>query len=73
MNEAKYRTAEKILWSQVGCTPIEEFVPLPLIGVKVRVQEVGEGEPVLFVHGGECWVDLGAVAGVPRRLSLPVG
>jgi pimeloyl-ACP methyl ester carboxylesterase len=52
MNEAKYREAEKKLWDSVGLTPTERFVRLPRIGTSVRVQELGEGEPVLFIHGG---------------------
>ena len=52
MNEAKYRKAEQSLWASVGASPQERFVTLPRIGVTVRVQEVGEGEPVLFIHGG---------------------
>jgi pimeloyl-ACP methyl ester carboxylesterase len=52
MNEAKYREAEQRLWESVAVTPREQFVTLPRIGVKVRVQEFGEGEPALFVHGG---------------------
>lgn len=52
MNEAKYREAEQRLWKSVAVSPREQFVTLPRIGVKVRVQEVGEGEPVLFIHGG---------------------
>lgn len=52
MNEAKYREAEQQLWRSVGETPRESSITLPRVGVKVRVQEVGEGEPVLFIHGG---------------------
>lgn len=52
MNEAKYREAEQRLWASVGASPQERFVTLPRIGVKVRVQEMGEGEPVVFIHGG---------------------
>jgi len=52
MNEQKYRQAEKTLWDSVGLSPRESFVTLPRIGVKVRAQEVGEGEPVLLIHGG---------------------
>ena len=62
MNEAKYREAEQHLWTSVGASPQERFVTLPRIGVKVRVQEVGEGAPVLFIHGGpnsgSTWVPL---------------
>lgn len=52
MNEVEYRKAEMRLWDAVGLTPTETLVTLPRLGVKVRVQEIGEGEPVLFVHGG---------------------
>lgn len=52
MNEVKYREAEKRLWDSVGLVPTERFVTLPRIGVRVRIQEVGEGDPVLFIHGG---------------------
>jgi pimeloyl-ACP methyl ester carboxylesterase len=52
MNEAKYREAEDRLWKSVGVQPKEMDVALPRIGVRVRVQEIGEGEPVLFIHGG---------------------
>ena len=52
MNEAMYRKAEDRLWKTVGLKPEEEYVALPRIGVKVRVQEVGAGEPALFIHGG---------------------
>jgi 2-hydroxy-6-oxonona-2,4-dienedioate hydrolase len=49
---ASYRAAEKVLWQSVGRWPRERFVTLAGTGTEVRVQEVGEGEPVLFIHGG---------------------
>lgn len=52
MDEAKYRETEGRLWKTVGLEPTEKYVALPRIGVRVRVQEVGAGEPVLFIHGG---------------------
>ena len=52
MNEKKYREVERKLWESVGLTPTDTFVTLPRIGVRVRVQEVGEGEPILLIHGG---------------------
>jgi pimeloyl-ACP methyl ester carboxylesterase len=52
MNQAKYRAVERRLWDSVGLKPNEHFVRLPRIGVRVRIQEVGEGPPVLFIHGG---------------------
>jgi len=52
MDEQRYRQAEQRLWEGEGVTPVERFVRLPRHGVDVRIQELGEGPPVLFVHGG---------------------
>jgi pimeloyl-ACP methyl ester carboxylesterase len=49
------------LWSKFGITPTERRVKLPA-GNEVRVQEIGEGPPIVFVHGavvaGSSWGDL---------------
>ena len=62
VNESKYREAEARLWNAHGLSPSERFVRLPSTGTRVRVQEVGEGEPVLLLHGGpntgSTWVPL---------------
>lgn len=62
MNEATYREAEMAFWSAHGLEPSERFVRLAVTGSRVRVLEVGAGEPVLFVHGGpnagSTWVPL---------------
>ncbi len=47
-----YRAAETNLWRSLGARPTERVVTLPRLGTRVRVQEVGQGEPVLLVHGG---------------------
>jgi hypothetical protein len=52
MNEIEYRKAEHRLWESVGLEPTEQYADLARIGVRVRVQQVGEGPPVLFIHGG---------------------
>ncbi len=52
MNEAKYRQAEQRLWTDVGVQPNEKVVTLASSGTDVRVQIIGSGEPVLFIHGG---------------------
>lgn len=52
MNEQSYRDAEAAFWNTIGRTPTESYIRLPRIGTDVRIQEVGEGEPVVFVHGG---------------------
>jgi len=48
----RYRLAEKHIWEHFGAVPKERFLHLDQPKVKVRVLEVGEGEPVLFIHGG---------------------
>lgn len=62
MNEAAYRASEERFWGAYGLRPSERFVPLAGTGTRVRVLEVGEGDPVLFVHGspnaGSTWAPL---------------
>ena len=74
MDEQAYRQAEAGLWRSYDLRPSEREVVLPRLGVRVRVQEVGEGEPVLHLHGGPnagaTWAPL--VAHTPGRRSLIV-
>jgi 2-hydroxy-6-oxonona-2,4-dienedioate hydrolase len=68
VNEIRYRDAEARLWKSVGMmTPTERRVDLERTRVNVRVQEVGEGPPVVFVHGatngGTSWAPLVARLG----------
>lgn len=60
--EARYRAAERRMWASVGAVPSECRVHLAESGVDVRIQEVGDGPPILFVHGasnsGTSWADL---------------
>ncbi len=81
MQEAAYRAAEGRLWNVVGARPTERRLGLRRTGVTVRVQEVGSGPAVLFVHGvntsGISWLghDLVArdrVAPQPRTLASRV-
>jgi 2-hydroxy-6-oxonona-2,4-dienedioate hydrolase len=58
-----YRDAEATFWATIGREPTaEHHVRLPTTGTTVRVQEVGEGPPVLFLHGGpnagSTWIPL---------------
>lgn len=59
--QARFRAAEERLWRRFGLEPTERFVRLR-DGTTVRVQEVGDGPPVVFVHGavnaGTSWVSL---------------
>jgi pimeloyl-ACP methyl ester carboxylesterase len=72
MDEARYREAERALWASEGLEPTEHWIELASTGTRARVQAVGEGEPVLFVHGGpnagSTWVPL--APHVPGRRLL---
>lgn len=61
-NQAEYRDAERRLWSSFGLEPTERRVHLKGLDVTVRVQEIGEGPPIVLVHGasaaGASWVNL---------------
>jgi pimeloyl-ACP methyl ester carboxylesterase len=74
MDEPRYRVAEQRLWASVGVRPDERMVALTRLGVDVRVQELGDGEPVLFVHGGpnsgSTWASLAAQLPGYRRLLV---
>lgn len=72
--EARYREAEQRLWESLGVMPTERRVQLRRSGVKIRIQEAGEGPPVIFLHGasnsGSSWA--GLVARLPRFRCLVV-
>lgn len=74
MNELAYRAAERRLWRSIGARPTERIIHLERIGVDVRLQEVGSGPPVLFIHGiatsGVSWAALAARATGFRCLIL---
>lgn len=72
-NEITYREAEDALWAHYGLERAKEhWIEIPSEGTRVRVQEVGEGPPILFVHGGpnagSTFVPL--VAQLPERRCL---
>jgi pimeloyl-ACP methyl ester carboxylesterase len=46
-----YRCAERAFWDHHGLAPTERFVKVGSPPVRLRVQELGSGEPVLFVNG----------------------
>ncbi len=58
-----FRRAESALWEAIGAHPIERFVRLRT-GGRVRVQELGDGPAVVFIHGvnvaGSSWCLLAA-------------
>jgi pimeloyl-ACP methyl ester carboxylesterase len=45
----RYLEAERLLWDHYGLTPVDRSVDLA--SGHLRVQEVGSGEPVVFIHG----------------------
>ena len=61
---ARYRQAERDLWHAYGLEPIERSieVSLPRATLRLRILEVGEGDPVLFIPGtggtGPYWAPL---------------
>jgi len=63
----RYRHAERALWKHHGLEPTERFVDLDSPPVRIRVLEVGSGEPILFIHGG-VWPGA-AFASLVRELS----
>ncbi len=69
----RYRDAERRLWQRVGLTPTERFLDLAG-GERVRVQETGDGPPVLFIHGamnaGTSWFELMAAMPEFRCIAL---
>lgn len=49
---ARYVEAQQRYFAREGFVPRERYVALERPRLNVRVLEIGEGEPVLFVHGG---------------------
>ncbi len=62
-NLDRYLDAERRLWDALAVTPVDRRVTLPS-GGQLRCQEVGEGPPVVFIHGasiaGTSWSGLAA-------------
>jgi pimeloyl-ACP methyl ester carboxylesterase len=46
-----YRQAERALWDHYGLEPTERFIELDSPAVRLRVLEIGSGEPLLLAHG----------------------
>ena len=52
MNEKRYREVETRLFDDAAISPQETWLHLPRSGARTRVLEVGDGDPVVFLHGG---------------------
>ena len=74
MNETRYRESERRLWASKGVEPTEKVVRLQTLGMDLRVQEVGDGTPIVFVHGGNTagtsWASLVAALEGFRRIVI---
>ena len=74
MDELRYREAERRWFAHEGVAPVEHRIHLDRLDVDVRVLEVGEGEPTLFIHGapnsGSTWMQLAARVSGLRCLVL---
>ncbi len=62
MNDQTYRKVDSAFWATHRLRPREHDVRLAATGTRVRIQELGEGPPILFLHGsqsaGSVWVPL---------------
>ena len=70
----RYRQAEQALWDHYGLAPTERFVEIAEPSVRLRVVDVGAGEPIVFVPGtmvtGPAWGAL--IRELPDRRCLLV-
>ena len=69
-----YRKSEEVLLKQYHLEKEEHFIPVKEYEMKVRVQEIGSGLPILFIHGGPnagtTWLELASLLPGTRRLVL---
>ena len=74
MDPERYRIAEQALWSALSLAPTERMLALERTRATVRVQIVGEGPPVVFLHGantsGSSWATLAAGLDGFRRIVV---
>lgn len=47
----RYLHAEQAMWGHYGLAPSEQFIQLESPAARLRMREIGSGDPVLFVHG----------------------
>ena len=61
----QYRAAEDELFQFYNLERREHFIPIAPLGIQVRVQETGQGPPILFIHGGpnagSTWAELASM------------
>lgn len=68
----RFRRAERALWTAYGLEPTERTVELSEPRVRLRVQETGSGDPVLFIGGsagtGAYWAPM--IRELPGRRAI---
>lgn len=73
-NTNAYRESEDKILELYGINRVEHFIEVPEHGIRVRVQETGEGKPLLFIHGGpnagSTWLQLASLLQVYKCLIL---
>jgi pimeloyl-ACP methyl ester carboxylesterase len=71
---SRYRQAEQKLWDHYGLTPAERFVDVAEPAARLRVVEVGSGNPIVFLPGtmvtGPAWGPLVAKLAGQRCLLV---
>lgn len=69
-----YKKSEERLLKEYNLNREEHFIPVEGYGLKVRVQEIGKGQPLLFIHGGpnagSTWLELASLLPDYRCLIL---
>jgi pimeloyl-ACP methyl ester carboxylesterase len=72
---ARFEHAEAAAFAEAGLQVSSRFVDVSQLGLRVRLNEVGSGDPVLFIHGGNSvaasWMPLLAPLASEHRLILP--
>ncbi len=52
LREERFRAAEEAFWASYGARPTERWLELTQPTTRARAVELGEGPPLLFLHGG---------------------
>lgn len=72
---ATFERAQAAAFAEAGLRPSSRFVDISQLGLRVRVNEVGGGDPVLLIHGGNSvgasWIPLLKPLAAEHRLIFP--
>ena len=77
MNSARinrYKSSEQMLFIAYQLEPKEEYIRLEKFGTLIRIQTIGIGEPLIFIHGapnaGSTWAQL--VSALPEYKCIVI-